>query len=289
MTLIGGRPPRPHARLAGRHRDRQHRVAEVGGGDVPGRRARPRRSSPSRARATPTWPGCRSTGSPTPATCSSGPRPARPRRGWRRAAWPRRSSPSSAIAVLSHVVALGRAVATGGRRPAPEDLDAVDDSEVRCFDPEAERADDRRRSRRRPRTGDSLGGVVEVLAYGVPVGLGSHVHWDRKLDGLLAQALMSIQAVKAVELGEGVRPGRPAGLGGPRRRSTGTPGRAELSGGYVRRTHRAGGIEGGISTGGAGRRPGGHEAARHAEPAGARDGRRGDEGGGGRASGSAPT
>ena len=51
--------------------------------------------------------------------------------------------------------------------------------------------------------GDSLGGVVEVLAYGVPVGLGSHVHWDRKLDGLLAQALMSIQAVKAVEIGEG--------------------------------------------------------------------------------------
>ena len=51
--------------------------------------------------------------------------------------------------------------------------------------------------------GDSLGGVVEVLAYGVPVGLGSHVHWDRKLDGLLAQALMSIQAVKGVEIGDG--------------------------------------------------------------------------------------
>ena len=59
------------------------------------------------------------------------------------------------------------------------------------------------RSRRRPRSGDSLGGVVEVIGYGVPVGLGSHVHWDRRLDGLLAQALMSIQAVKGVEIGDG--------------------------------------------------------------------------------------
>ena len=84
--------------------------------------------------------------------------------------------------------------------------------------------------------GDSLGGVVEVLAYGVPVGLGSHVHWDRKLDGLLAQALMSIQAVKAVEIGEGFDAGRRAGLGGPRRHLLGA-GQAESSGGYERRTH----------------------------------------------------
>ena len=69
--------------------------------------------------------------------------------------------------------------------------------------------------------GDSLGGVVEVLAYGVPVGLGSHVHWDRKLDGLLAQALMSIQAVKAVEIGEGAEIVGPAGIGGPRRHRLG--------------------------------------------------------------------
>ena len=70
--------------------------------------------------------------------------------------------------------------------------------------------------------GDSLGGVVEVLGYGVPVGLGSHVHWDRKLDALLAQAIMSIQAVKGVEIGDGFEV---AGRRGARRtiRSPGTP------------------------------------------------------------------
>ena len=93
--------------------------------------------------------------------------------------------------------------------------------------------------------GDSLGGVVEVLAYGVPVGLGSHVHWDRKLDGLLAQALMSIQAVKAVEIGEGWDV---AGRRGSAAHD------AILwddgAGGFRRDTSRAGGIEGGMSTGG---------------------------------------
>jgi chorismate synthase len=94
------------------------------------------------------------------------------------------------------------------------------------------------------KAGDSLGGVAEVLAYGVPVGLGSHVHWDRRLDGLLAQALMSIQAVKGVEIGDGFgvagRPGSqahdPIGWD-PARQS------------YRRTTTRAGGIEGGMSTG----------------------------------------
>ena len=72
------------------------------------------------------------------------------------------------------------------------------------------------------KAGDSLGGVVEVLAYGVPVGLGSHVHWDRRLDGLLAQALMSIQAVKGVEVGDGFDvAGRPAAR--PTTPSPGTP------------------------------------------------------------------
>ena len=74
---------------------------------------------------------------------------------------------------------------------------------MRCFDPDAEAGDDRRDQAPRQKDGDSLGGIVEVLAYGVPVGLGSHVHWDRKLDGLLAQALLSIQAVKGVEIGDG--------------------------------------------------------------------------------------
>jgi chorismate synthase len=151
------------------------------------------------------------------------------------------------ISVLSHVVDLGGARATG-RRPLPEDLAAVDASEVRCFEKEAE-AEMVAAIKEAAKAGDSLGGVVEVLAYGVPVGLGSHVHWDRKLDGLLAQALMSIQAVKAVEFGEGFAL---ADLRGSEAHDAvyWAPGRAELSGGYERRTHRAGGIEGGMSTGG---------------------------------------
>jgi len=93
--------------------------------------------------------------------------------------------------------------------------------------------------------GDSLGGVVEVLAYGVPVGLGSHVHWDRRLDGLLAQALMSIQAVKHVELGEGSEVVSRRGS-----QAHDAIGWDEGSGTYRRETDRAGGVEGGMSTGG---------------------------------------
>ena len=73
------------------------------------------------------------------------------------------------------------------------------------------------------KAGDSLGGVVEVLGYGVPPGLGSHVHWDRRIDGLLAQALMSIQAMKAVEIGEGRDGRRCARQRGARRDRAGTP------------------------------------------------------------------
>ena len=98
----------------------------------------------------------------------------------------------------------------------------IDASQVRCFDPEAE-ARMVAAIKAAAKAGDSLGGVAEVLAYGVPVGLGSHVHWDRRLDALLAQALMSIQAVKAVEIGEGGRGGRPARLRGPRRHPRGDP------------------------------------------------------------------
>ena len=106
------------------------------------------------------------------------------------------------VRILSHVIQLGPARAPGDRRPAPEDLGAVDASAVRCFDAGAEEAMVAA-VKAAAKEGDSLGGVVEVLAYGVPVGLGSNVHWDRRLDALLAQALMSIQAVKAVEIGEG--------------------------------------------------------------------------------------
>jgi chorismate synthase len=94
------------------------------------------------------------------------------------------------------------------------------------------------------KVGDSLGGVAEVLAYGVPVGLGSHVHWDRKLDALLAAALMSIQAVKAVEIGDGFE------VSGLRGSAAHDPISWDGDAGEFRReTTRAGGIEGGISTG----------------------------------------
>src|SRR6266513_5470049 len=113
------------------------------------------------------------------------------------------------VSVLSHVIQIGSARAAGFsgdtpspglRRPMPADLDAVHASEVRCFDPASEAAMITE-IKEAAKAGDSLGGVVEVLAYGVPPGLGSHVHWDRKIDGLLAQALMSIQAMKGVEIG----------------------------------------------------------------------------------------
>jgi len=92
--------------------------------------------------------------------------------------------------------------------------------------------------------GDSLGGVVEVLAYGLPVGLGSHVHWDRKIDGMLAQAVMSIQAVKGVEIGDGF-------AGAARRGSEAHDAIAwdDASGSYRRETSKAGGTEGGMTTG----------------------------------------
>src|SRR5215475_2808730 len=105
--------------------------------------------------------------------------------------------------VLSHVIQLGPVRAAEDRRPTPADLPSVDESPVRCFDPEAEAAMIAE-VEAAAKAGDSLGGVVEVLAYGIPAGLGSHVHWDRRIDGLIAQALMSIQAMKAVEIGEGL-------------------------------------------------------------------------------------
>lgn len=105
------------------------------------------------------------------------------------------------VSVLSHVIQMGPVRNTSGVRPTPADLDAVDASEVRCFDAAASNAMIEE-IKACAKEGDSLGGVVEVLAYGVPVGLGSHVHWDRKIDAALAQAVMSIQAVKGVEIGD---------------------------------------------------------------------------------------
>lgn len=148
------------------------------------------------------------------------------------------------IRVISHVIALGDVHAGASARPRPEDIEIVDSSPVRCFDPVAE-ARMVARIKTAAKEGDSLGGVVEVLAYGVPVGLGSHVHWDRKLDGLLAQALMSIQAIKAVEIGEGAEVSARRGSEAHDAISWDSE-----SASYTRETARAGGIEGGISNGG---------------------------------------
>ena len=147
------------------------------------------------------------------------------------------------IAVLSHVVQMGAAHASVERRPTPADLAAVDASEVRCFDTDAEH-DMIREIKEAAKAGDSLGGVLEVLGYGVPPGLGSHVHWDRRIDALLAQALMSIQAMKAVEIGEGQSV---AGRRGSEAHDAiaWDPG----DGTYRRESARAGGIEGGMTTG----------------------------------------
>jgi chorismate synthase len=147
------------------------------------------------------------------------------------------------VSIVSHIIGLGEAT-TGpdSPRPGPSDLARVDESSVRCFDPAAEAAMIAA-VKAAAKEGDSLGGVAEVLAYGVPIGLGSHVHWDRKLDANLAQALMSIQAVKAVEIGEGWD-------NAARRGSVAHDAILyDEAKGYVRPTDRAGGIEGGISNG----------------------------------------
>lgn len=145
------------------------------------------------------------------------------------------------VEVLSHVVAIGKVTAPESPLPTPADLEQIDASEVRCFDPDASAAmigeiEAARADR------DTVGGVVEVLAYNVPPGLGSHVHWDRRIDGLLAGALMSIHAIKAVEIGDGLETAR--------RRGTEAHDEIYYEGGFERRTNRAGGTEGGMTVGG---------------------------------------
>jgi chorismate synthase len=145
------------------------------------------------------------------------------------------------IDVISHVVQIG-AVKAKGRPPVPADMASVDRSPVRCADADASARMVAEIDRLR-KAKDSVGGVFEVLAYGVPLGIGSYVHADRKLDAQLAGALMSIQSVKGVEVGDGFasarRPGSRAhdeivrGPGGSLRRASA----------------RAGGIEGGMATG----------------------------------------
>ena len=142
------------------------------------------------------------------------------------------------IEIGSHVVELG-GVAAKYHVPLPRPLnEAADASAVRCLDRDAER-DMVARIDAAKAAGDTLGGVVEVVALGVPVGLGSHVSWDRKLDGRLARALMSIPAVKGVELG----------LGFDAARRKGSEVHDEILPGLDRATNRAGGTEGGMTTG----------------------------------------
>ncbi|MGV8977523.1 MAG: chorismate synthase [Cellulomonas sp.] len=150
---------------------------------------------------------------------------------------------AAGIRLVSHVVAIGPvAVPDDASLPTPDDADALDANPVRCFDASASAAmvaeiDDCHDA------GDTLGGVVEVLAYGVPSGLGSYVHADRRLDARLAGALMGIQAIKGVEVGDGFRTAT--------RRGSQAHDEIErdASGHIVRRTNRAGGLEGGMSNG----------------------------------------
>jgi chorismate synthase len=154
------------------------------------------------------------------------------------------------VDILSHIVQLGEAKNDQAVLPVMSDLARIDQSAVRSNDPDAE-VRMVAEVKAAAKEGDSLGGVAEVVAYGVPVGLGSHVHWDRRLDALLAQALMSIQAIKAVEIGEGLAlPGLRGSEAHDAIRMAGAEEEGgALSGGYARDTHRAGGIEGGMSTG----------------------------------------
>jgi chorismate synthase len=146
------------------------------------------------------------------------------------------------VSIISHVVGIGSASADA-QRPLPEDLARIDESPVRCADPDAE-ARMIAEIEAAAKDGDSLGGIVEVLAYGVPIGLGSHVHWDRKIDGLLAQALMSIQAVKGVEIGDGFDVARRRGS-----EAHDAIRWDDAAGTYRRDSMRAGGTEGGMTTG----------------------------------------
>ena len=147
------------------------------------------------------------------------------------------------VGVLSHVVRMGDAAAPVVALPTMADLAAIDASEVRCFSKAGEDAMIAA-IKAAAREGDSLGGIVEVIAHGVPIGLGSHVHWDRKIDALLAQAIMSIQAVKGVEIGDGWEV---AGLRGSQAHDPISWDATEHR--YVRESHRSGGTEGGITTG----------------------------------------
>ncbi|WP_418276784.1 chorismate synthase [Isoptericola jiangsuensis] len=150
---------------------------------------------------------------------------------------------AAGIRLVSHVTSIGPVeVPEGADLPAPDDVAALDADPVRCFDAATSAAmvaeiDDCRKA------GDTLGGVVEVLAYGVPTGLGTYVHSDRRLDARLAAALMGIQAIKGVAVGDGFRTATRRGTAAHDEMERGADGRIR------RRSNRAGGIEGGMTNG----------------------------------------
>ncbi len=145
------------------------------------------------------------------------------------------------VRVVSHVRGVGRATAPRGSVPSPEDVGYLDEDPVRCLDPDAAKAmvaaiDQAHKD------GDTLGGVVQVVVHGLPPGLGSHVHWDRRLDARLAGALMGIQAIKGVEVGDGF--GLAADPGSQAHDEI-----VQTDEGIRRTSGRSGGTEGGMSTG----------------------------------------
>ena len=145
------------------------------------------------------------------------------------------------VEILSHVVALGPVAGPDGLLPGPEEAARIDADPVRCADPKTSAAMVEEIDAVR-RDGDTLGGVVEVLAYDLPPGLGSFTHWDRRLDARLAAAIMGIQAMKGVEIGDGFTTARRRGSRAHDEIETGQDG-------VHRRTNRAGGVEGGMTNG----------------------------------------
>lgn len=145
------------------------------------------------------------------------------------------------VTVVSHVVALGTVRSAPDRLPRYEDQSAIDADPTRCFDPVAAAAMSEEVEACR-RDGDTLGGVVEVLVWGLPPGVGSHTQGDRRLDARLAGALMGIQAIKGVELGDGFDLAR-------RRGSAAHDEITPTAEGIARATQHSGGVEGGMSTG----------------------------------------
>jgi chorismate synthase len=150
---------------------------------------------------------------------------------------------SVGITILSHVLSIGSVrVPDGSALPNAGDMKLIDEDPVRCADAQTSQAMIAEIEQAH-RDGDTLGGVVEVLAFNMPPGLGSHVHWDRRLDSKLAGAVMGIQAIKGVEIGDGFQTAA--------RRGSVAHDEIEKNsqGAIVRRTDRAGGTEGGMSNG----------------------------------------